>query len=289
MIEEFDRDLSLIYNQQRKELALRAIEALYEFDFMNFEFELINIINDIDNIGAEQATSDIDNVLNTALNVVLSSFTIAVNDDTPMAIKIAIVEGIRALENYNDSWHIVSVIEDEEDALFAFCELLALVTEYDEHHYVDQIATITDDFLEKLKEHHNEKLDVEDNEEVVPVDKNIIERLRRFVKARKEELIISKLVENRVGVGKPYEHYLAISSDDMDALLPENKLAGTLKRAATLIAVNLLGFAIASPLPDNEILPTVKKSLDENFDDDQFISEITHALDEVYMKVALNG
>lgn len=198
------------------DLIKEAFILMDNFELPDYEFDFVNLLLSSDD-AMPQATQDhFTTLIHQKLDFIIHSHLITLNDTTALHQKVAVLEGLYAVQHLNDYSNIVTILDSEYDHEEKLAEIL------------EQVANITSlEFLTILKKFDKAILDTlknyiygkELNEGKIftsytETQRNIINNLKLFKKFNNDKKCLGiHLLDSSVLIGAPLKAYVPYVND----------------------------------------------------------------------------
>lgn len=280
MFEAVDAYLEGKVSPERKDLILGCLARLEAYNLNAAVNEIVPMIESATDTPFEQILLDIDQILNVGMDRVLGEMSITMNTDSLM-IKDAILDGLKVLEDFSDHGLIVQMCDASDDEQQTLCELLELVTEKTWSDYAEVIASVNPALITRIADIHRKVEESEEDDVAIPApDMTRQAMIMKFFKAFAVTLAKTDIQDNATMLGTPVSILLTAHMDKLHEFDP---------RAPKQAAIEIVGLALISDLPNNDLIRKTKELIDDVYADINFITQVDVAMDDVFKEVAING
>lgn len=235
--------LENVVSQERKLVMVEAMRALTHLGIQDHAF-LLNQIMESQEEETDAVLAQMDILLQNALHDCLRNFGVEIDPTAPMAIRTAMLNGLQSLDNWSDPEAIQSLCDTDDDAEGILASLLELVTETSHAEYALYLVRVSPSLIDRIDDVHQRYLP-----EAMPSSEEHDRALARTQKllAKTPVPILSQAIADLLLFGGDYHsllglHEEAIAKLDQKGAIPE-----------------LVGFALASELPDAELEAAILK------------------------------
>lgn len=271
MATELEVILQAKVSPERGEILLKAAQLIEDMGLHNHWLEIENILSLEESIDPFQMVNDIEYVLYEGVRVTLNNFSIFTSSND-LALLISVIEGITLVEEYEDFDTVLAICDSDQSDEEILADLLALVTEYAAEDYLLILDTVSNRLISRIATLFAEEEDDEapyDEEYSVP---HIVRRLKGHI--GDGEYLVTEEIRQGMPLGlEPALVFGRIESGLLETL--------SVKQASG----ELLAAALATNVPDEEVVKTATDQAEELFDDVNFLSDVNLTLAEMARKV----
>lgn len=242
-----------------------------EFDTGVEEIIMTDRIGDVDTGGT---MSLIDRFFHDILDEILRQFTVKLDVDTDMLFKTVIIEGLIAIESYENVEDIFAVIEQDTDKEEKFADLMALVTEYDASRILIQLEEVEPSLLLTLAQEISARVNARSIQEANPYLLDCVEATKLYNEfIGPSGLITQELIKNEIPIALPFKVYIDIVGRNFEQLDPE------------VIAKELLGMAYLSSDGFSNPKSIIRDNIDNLISDMRLITLVDVQVTKLIMQV----
>ena len=264
---------------ERKSAILDALKILVDYNSMSAWAEISAYLESATDESLSMIIDTIEAIINTGIDSVLSAHTIIM--DGGYVLKTAVLKGLQAIPNWDDSATIQTLTMECQDCTQALCDLLELTTEYKWQDYVDYIVDVSPSLISKINETASNGVDNENVDEIDDLD------------PKRKKLLISyfTLYKNSIAQTEVIDNLLPPGTMDLPFIIENNKryLLSLEPDGADVAAQQLIGLTLISTADVDKILKNCREQLDLVFTDINFIGKVDIALTNVFNKVFSHG
>lgn len=269
MFEKLEDYLKKWVDELRASVYLDALDSLSKIGFDNAWQEISLILDSEEDIPLSILLDDITTIIIVGLDAVLASHGIAVDGEIP--IKTKILDGIITLQDFDDSYMITAIIEDSDDPVYVFSNLLDLVSEHSAEYYHPHLVSVSSGFIRQVKFLYNKELE---NEEAVVFDNNNIQKqtlIALYCEKYPNCLLKTEIVDELRPIGTPFEN-----------LIQSHRLALSLyePKGVDIAAMEIVGLSLLSDITLSDFKKKTKELPELVYTDMTFIANLDSALDK---------
>ncbi len=271
MFDELEEYLSHTTSPERASILMEAARLLFDAGVRAHESDIERVLRMADQFTTDDNIFDLFSLLTNYSERTIASFGLIISDEIPLGCQNHILSGLLTFENYGDPDFLLGILQKEEDIETKVSDLLDAVTPLNWANFAPYIDHVSDALLLRIEEVATENLPVEEERKDLSPFRD---RLKRHTDKNGEGKAV-ELIRQGVTLGSAIETFL----EEAEATL------GDLEAQPDALAKELVGLALASGLPDNELRVMVSE-LVEDFARD--INIVTKANDAA-IKYLLNA
>lgn len=276
MFEKLENYLNEWVSEERKDSILDALTVMNTYSFPNAWSEISTMLEHATDESLDMIIDAVETIINTGLDRLLRMHTIMAIGTIP--VKTRILEGIKALENYEDSQTVLAMTGDTSDPVQTLSDLLALVTPLGWTDFADVIQDVSPTLLVKLEELY---ISMEDQEQGFPTPSEVKQkRVNAFIEKYPTSIAAKAIVEDFRPIGVPAN--ILINDYRLDLTLFEPK-------APDQAAIEIAGIGLISDITETEYLKQTRDLLEQVFVDINFITKVDVSLSTVMTEVSRYG
>ncbi len=274
--------VSYLYTHTTPQYMTEVVELLksfYRLGVKSFETDIIYLLKDAENTDSNEILARLQRILIHKSSEVLMAQGISADCGEIATIR-QILDGLEAIQTYEDEDVVCMICESGLDDVETLCELLALVIPYTATRLHEHIVFVDPRVISTL--HANAETA---SHLVAAVAKNknetVVNRVRQWISVFPDSLVESLLVKN-VPVGMPIESYTNIVRQnivsDIDEVFGDDP---------ETIAKNSISLVLYSNTPDIKVKQSVQALLDEYYSDIDTIQKADLAVEKCFKKAGL--
>lgn len=209
------------------------------------------------------------------LDSILFSFEILVEGG--IKEKTAIVKGLYAIENTEQSDLLVDVIGNAETPNEALLHLLGHFTGKSPEWFFPHLTDASNAFITRLYETHKPIADLA-TEDVSPVDESVIGRCKKFMEKYNHTFLHDAIYEEQMKPG---------ISDNLLFIKYQDKLSSLYPNALDQLAVEIVGLMAMTNVMNKNFGMSVKLKLNEIIPDKAVAARMVTMVDDVTMRLGI--
>ena len=278
MYDKLDNLLQKWVDDTRREMYLNALDVMQRIGFTSAWDEISLMIESENDLPLAMMLDDIYTILTVGLETVLSNHAITIDGDVVMKTKI--VEALVLLQDWDDGLMIVTVIDDTDDPIFAFSNLLELVTEKDAVFYHPHLVSVSPGLLRQIRNYYDVPLDTEESVVFSNDDTQRLSWVTHYVDQHPNSLLKVEVVDDLRPLGTP-----------VDILIQNHKLALSIyePKGTDVAAMEIVGLALLSDIPLKDFQRQTKQLAEVLYTDLEFIAKLDIAMDKYIEEVIRYG
>jgi hypothetical protein len=278
MYEKLENFLDRNTSPMKRGIVLAGLDILDKYGLVAAWSEISQMLDTSNDIDAPQLLLDVEVIINTGLNNVLSQHQIEVEGF--LAIKIDILEGLKILMDYEDSTTILQFCDLDDDSVQTLSDLLEIVTDRTWADYSDVLKSVSPSLIRKLAELHRTKGEDDGVERAFTVEPARRDALIKHFNTYVMSLTKQAISEDLTMIGTPF---------NMIANRYREQLADLQPMAAKQAAIEMVGLSLASDTSLTDFVRSTKDRVDEIYSDINFITQVDSEIDNVVKEVMGRG
>lgn len=269
MFEKLEYYLSKWVDETKASFYLDALEALHGIGFENSWQEIDLLLSSEEDLPLSMMLDDIATIITVGLDLVLSNHAIVI--DGEISLKTQIIDALVVLQDFDDSYMITAIIEDSDDPIYVFSNLLELVGQHSAEYYHPHLVSVSPGLIRQIKSHYDTNLS---SEEAVVFDNNNIQKqslIALYCEQHPNTLLQMEVTDQLRPIGTPVEN-----------LIQSHKLALSLyePKGVDIAALEIVGLSLLSDIPLKDFKNKTKELPELVYTDMTFISNLDAALDK---------
>lgn len=251
MQDHFLQYLDQVASQEAKLMYQDAIETLTKAGLADHIY-FIDQMMETDESDAGTFLVKVDALLNETIHALMLRFGVTVDTDCPLAVSTDLLKGTLAMDNWSDPAALAGACDTSEGTEAAFATLLSLVTARHDSEYLPYLLRVNPNLIDRI-----DALNQTYQPEALPTDEERQRAQRRLEVyfAAHDAPILSRAIREMLLLGGSYKGLISQYEEEVSALPMES-------------AVNeLVGFALASELSDDELRPAIAAECQGWWDD----------------------
>lgn len=273
MLNELEAVLVTKVSPERADILRKAAQIIEAMGLHNVFLEIEQLLSMEDEIDPSQLLYDVEYILLQGMRVTLNNFSIY-SSSTNIELLIAIVEGVRDLEHYEDYDTVLAILETDQDDEETLAELLELTTEYPAEDFLNVLDSVSHRLTERIYSLFQEEDDNATEYGMENSVENIVKRLKA-VSGLEDSIVYDNIAEG-LPLGLDPAHVVNRIVEDIAEL--------SSKEVAKELALAIL----ASNVENEKVAQCAKGHVEELFDNANFISDANMAID-VIVREALSA
>lgn len=207
---------------------------------------------------------------------ILQEFGIQLEDEVPHTVITAVLKGVNTIDNYEDRDQLLGIIAAEEDPAHTFSELLDVALDVSWADTMLYISDVKPSLITRIAERLNAQRENQGLDEMQYPQDDIQPQRKRLMSyvIYRRQLLVLQAIHDGLKLGLPFAESYAPYTERLVALSPDR------------LAEELLGFALASDVPDGQIRAAISAELDKLVHDINVITKVDTALDPLLAKVS---
>lgn len=279
MFEKLEVFLDNVSSPGFKGDVLAALLIMQRYGFMNAWSEISQLLDTSNDIPADKLVIDIDTIIQTGLNVILENHQI--NMDSPIGIKIDVLEGLKTLQDYEDSTTVLQHCDADSDPVQTLCDLLAIVTDKTWADFSDAITYVSKALIVRLGDLHREQDENKEHEAPTPgIEPTRKEAIKKHFYKYLTSLPKKAVMEDMTMIGTPIDMLIERYRDTLNEYEP---------LAAKQTAIDLVGLSLISDVSMTDFVRQTKDLIEGIYSDVNFITKVDSEMDAVFKEVMANG
>lgn len=225
-------------------------DALDKIGLEGYEDAIEQIILEEDMVDAGDVLFQLTNLLRAHAHQVLRMHAISFTEDASLGMLGEVINGIVDLPDHEERKHIVAIAEADSNIRERFCDLMAIVTSYQQDVLLHYVVSVSPSFMTKIVDLAEEEMD----EAVFAVQRQEKISLFQIYSAYLPEgmpVRIGQMLRHGSDVGMPYTVYAGVIGTDFEQMPPEQ------------IAEEMFGIALVSSDGSAAPVQTIKDHLEE--------------------------
>ncbi len=258
---------------------VELLKGFYRLGVKSFETDIIYLLKDAENTDSNEILARLQRILIHKSSEVLMAQGISIDCGEIATIR-HILEGLEAIQTYEDEDVVCMICESGLDDVETLCELLALVTPCPATLLHEHIVFVDPRVISTL---HESAETASHLVTAVASSKNeaVVNRVRQWISAFPDSLVETLLMKN-VPVGMSVESYTNIVRQnivsDLDVVFGDDP---------ETIAMNSISLVLYSNTPDLKVKQSVQALLDEYYSDINTIQKADIAVEKCFKKAGL--
>lgn len=265
------------------DLIAHGFTTLRDMGFVNYEFEINNLVNTVEELPPEAWVQGVIAVLDAGLNVVLSEHEVVFEfTDDDLEMKIAAVAAMGVISEFGEPRALLAHTEDEtlskEEAM---ASILGETTTIDVDDWFMRIVYVAPAMINAIADlmYDLEKLAGGEEEAVEQDEKRIRARTRAKAyraKADGVELYAMNAISEGVKPGRPVSAYMEYAAEPLIELEKDNALKA---------AQNVLFAVLLSEVSDSDVLQVTQSLCEETYEVGPMLNAVGGYIISEYQKV----
>lgn len=274
MFEELKAFLLATATPEYTDTAMATCELLTRAGLFSHEEGLLRLIAVSEDIDHSQMIMNIDYTLRDYLDEVLAMFSVAMAEETPLPYLNGAVEALLALPNYGDPQSVLSLLQTDQSEEEILCALLGLASDYHADDYLLYVQQHSPSLLTQIEGVANSLL----IETTVEVDQQPTrQRLKRFV-ALHPGTMVDQAIRDGKALGSDFAELIEDYRDELDGL----------SRKPDALAMELVGFMLATSLPDAELREALTDELEDVVESINVITKVSQFINRYLAEVLIH-
>lgn len=265
-----DRTVSV----EKAGLLLGALYALDAHGFVRANAEIDSMLNTDNDLDSATMIDNIYTVVTVGVDAVLDAHQITIDGNLDM--KVAALEGLLRLQNWEDASSIVALCDGSSDPIQTLSDLLEMVTDKTWSDFADCIIRATPALIEKLSAMYQDKVPVEEQSAFIPIDDMRRNAILKFLKLYPASIAKGAIENDMYKVGTPFGIIVQNHHEQLAMQEPQ---------APKQAALELVGIALISNIPFNDFVKQTKDQIDAVYADINFITQVDVEMDSVLQGV----
>lgn len=273
MLNELEAVLMTKVSPERADVLRNAARIIEGMGLHNVFLEIEHLLAMEDEIDPSQILYDVEYILLQGMKATLNNFSIY-SSSLDIELLSAIVEGVTALENYEDTDTVLGILDSDLDDEELLAELLELTTEYMAEDFLNVLDSVSHRLTERIRSLFLEEEDrgtLYGNEHSVD---SIVKRLKAI--SGLEDSLVYDHVSEGLPLGLDPAHVFNRIEEDLFDL--------TVQQTAKEITVAVM----ASNVENDRVAQCAKDHAEELYDDANFLSDVNRTIDSL-VREALNA
>lgn len=282
MFEELDEYMRSVTSPEYSDLIQLACTTLENAGITSLTDSLENILTTLNIKPTLVVLNDIETLLKNTYEELINEFGVFINDETTLKVMIAILSGLLAVENYDDTATIEDLCGSDGDTEEKLMRILELLTPMNWGDFCTCIESVNPMLIDKIREL------LPDDEETVRIgeDEQYILTRTRSLLAVYENLWILDEVDSGLTVGSKPETYLELFSQRFSEHFP-SPVIGRVDHEK--LAANYLGYLMISNLSDEQLVEFATQHIEDTIDDVNIVSPVSLRISAVLDAIGFNG
>lgn len=280
MYEEFLQTLNSFLGKERMSLIQSTLETLDRLGMESPWTEISLIYAGEDDLTGTELLERTEMILEMGINDVLNQHGVVCSGN--LALKLKVVNFLEMVQNWSDGQGIVDIITNTaENAIGAFCDLFEYVTT-ESYTQIDQsIISVNFSLLDQIRKVAEETIQLKTGEIDLEYDpQERVRSVRRFAALHPDSLGIKLLKNNEVSIGFSLDNLIRTYGKEIYVYEPSDP---------KMAAVQMLSLVAISNVEEMKHVEMAKRSLDQIFGDDQFLSRVILEIDNLSFGLKQNG
>ena len=280
MYEEFLQTLNSFLGKERMSLIQSTLETLDRLGMESPWTEISLIYAGEDDLTGTELLERTEMILEMGINDVLNQHGVVCSGN--LALKLKVVNFLEMVQNWSDGQGIVDIITNTaENAIGAFCDLFEYVTT-ESYTQIDQsIISVNFSLLDQIRKVAEETIQLKTGEIDLEYDpQERVRIVRRFAALHPDSLGIKLLKNNEVSIGFSLDNLIRTYGKEIYVYEPSDP---------KMAAVQMLSLVAISNVEEMKHVEMAKRSLDQIFGDDQFLSRVILEIDNLSFGLKQNG
>lgn len=277
MYDKLENLLNSWVGPERRELIMNAITVLDKYNYMNAWTEISAYLEYATDESTAMIIDTLEGILTVGLDAVVRAH--AVRYEGTIRQKTIVLEGLLALQNFEDKESILTLIDSGNDYIHILADLIEFATTVPWVEIIDGIKDVSPSLIDKIVQVNTDEEKIEGNSYVM-IDPERKENIVKFFQTHPKLLGRDSIVKEMRPVGVPIAILIDAYKLNLHLLEPE---------APDQAAAEIVGLALVSDIPMKDIVKGAKDQIEILYADMGFITKVDVAMDKYLTEIAHHG
>lgn len=190
--------------------ARKACDHMEDFGLPDWDVAVTDVLMTLDGVAIDEDMDEILGLLRQLLINIIANFRIKVSEDITLPQLNDLLDVIRQIENTEDTDEVLLLLDNANDPVEVFCEVIAHFRQDSADNYYPIIHEVQPETIEVVRQLMIKENSFRSPETTVDVegDRQFIKRIKSFESfCEKESLLVVNMVREGARLGQPFEHY----------------------------------------------------------------------------------